>query len=652
MRKIKRISKYLFLGVLAFILSQVVLYGIAYFRPKLEIKIANNFSYYDKNNELFFMGTNNKEWVKLDEISEHLINATIATEDKYFYKHKGFNYLRIAKALYLNIINKDIVQGASTITQQYARNLYLTMEKTWKRKIDEAWITIKLETHYTKDEILEGYLNTINYGHGIYGIENAAQYYFGKNAKDLTIAEAAMLAGIPNSPSNYSPLIDEYSAKKRQKIVLNCMEKNNYITSHENEIAASTNLTYIGKKDKYNLSTLMYYQDAIMDELESIKSIPTSFLSTGGLKIYTSFDLEAQQVFENSMLKHMSSFPEAQTAGVMMNPNNGEIVALIGGTDYIKSQYNRATKSERQVGSSMKPFLYYAALENGFTASSTFMSSPTTFTFGTNQTYSPKNFAEKYPNKEISLAAALAYSDNIYAVKTHMFLGEDVLVSTAKRVGIDTKLDAIPSLPLGTNEINLIDFIGGYGAFANEGYKIEPHIIRKVVDSNGNVLYKAKTEKERVLNKSTVFILNELLSNTYSYDFVDYSTPTLISIAAKLSNKYSIKSGSTDTDYWTIGYNKSMVLGIWYGYDDGKEVDSSESKVAKQIWADTMEGYFKDKNPIWYDIPEDVVGVLINPVTGELAKETDNKKHVCYYLKGTEPSSNIDENLVKDIVGD
>ena len=650
MRGLKKFFKHIFLGVLALILSQIVLYGIAYFRPKLEVKTANNFSFYDKDGELFFMGNDNKEWVSLDEISPHLINATIATEDKYFYRHKGFNYLRMIKAMYLNIVNKDIVQGASTITQQYARNLYLTMEKTWKRKIDEAWLTIKLETHYTKDEILEGYLNTINYGQGIYGIENASQYYFGKSSKELSIAEASMLAGIPNSPANYSPLVDEYSAKQRQKIVLNNMEKNNYITSLENETAANTNLTYLGQKDKYNLSTLMYYQDAIMDELESIKSIPSSFLSTGGLKIYTSFDLEAQQIFEESMQENMSAFPEAQTAGVMVEPTTGEIVALIGGTDYVKSQYNRATKAKRQVGSSMKPFLYYAALESGFTASSKFMSSPTTFTFGYNQTYSPKNYAEKYPNKEISLAAALAYSDNIYAVKTHMFLGEDVLVSTAKRVGIDTKLDAIPSLPLGTNEINIIDFIGGYSAFANEGYKIKPHIIRKVVDSKGNVLYKANTEKERVLNKSTVFILNELLANTYSYDFIDYSTPTLISIAPKLSNKYAIKSGSTDTDYWTIGYNKDMVLGIWYGYDDGKDVDSSESKVAKQIWADTMEKYFKDKNPTWYDIPEDVVGVLINPVTGDLALESDSKKHICYYLKGTEPSNNVDENLAKDIV--
>lgn len=647
LRRLKTLFKWFFLVILGFVLINILFYGLAYLNPKIEIKNANSFSFYDKNNELFFTGNNNKEWVKLEDISPNLINATIAIEDKYFYKHIGFDYLRMVKAMFTNIKSKDIVQGASTITQQYARNLYLNMEKTWKRKIDEAWLTLKLETHYTKDEILEGYLNTINYGQGVYGIENASKYYFNKSSKELSIAEASMLAGIPNSPANYSPLVDEYSAKKRQKIVLNAMKNNNYINNDEHTIAYNTKFTYYGKKDKYNLSTLMYYQDAVMDELEDLKSIPSSFLSTGGLKIYTSLDIEAQQIFEESMQKNIQDFPEAQMMGAMMNPSNGEIVALIGGTDYSKSQYNRATDAKRQVGSSMKPFLYYAALENGFTASTRFMSSPTTFTFGSNQTYSPKNYADKYPNKEISLASAIVYSDNIFAVKTHMFLGEDTLVKTSKRVGIDAKLEANPSLPLGTNEINLLDFVGGYGALANEGYKVEPHLIRKVEDSDGNVLYEAKKTKSKVLNKSTTFILNELLSNTYSYDFVDYSTPTLISIAPKLKNKYAIKSGSTDTDYWTVGYNKDLVLGVWYGYDDNKAIDSTESKVSKQIWADTIEGYFSTNTASWYDIPEDVVGVLINPVTGELAKETDSKKHICYYLKGTEPSTDSDQ-IIKD----
>lgn len=651
MRLFKRILKLFLIPIFIFLLGNIILYIIAFITPKLEIKTANSFSFYDNNNGLFFSGNSNSEWVSLEEISPNLINATISVEDKNFYKHKGFDFLRIVKAMYLNIINRDIIQGASTITQQYAKNLYLNFDKTWKRKIDEAWLTIELESHYSKDKILEGYLNTINYGQGVYGIQNAARFYFDKDAKDLTISEASMLAGIPNSPANYSPLVDEYSAKKRQNTVLSMMYSNEYITKSEMDKAYNDNLVYIGKKEKYNLSTLMYYQDAVMDELKDIKSIPSSFLSTGGLKIYTALDLEAQTYFEESMTEQMQNVPEAQTSGVMMNPKNGEIIALIGGTNYIKSQYNRATNSKRQVGSTMKPFLYYAALENGFTSSTNFLSAPTTFTFGTDKTYSPRNFSDKYPNKEISLATAIAYSDNIYAVKTHMFLGEEVLVETASRVGIDAKLEAVPSLPLGTNEINMIDFVGGYGAFANEGYKIDPHLIRKVEDIDGNILYESKNIKERVLNKSTVFILNELLSNTYSYDFVDYSTPTLMSIAPKLSHKYAIKSGSTDTDYLTIGYNKDIVLGVWYGYDDNKTINSNESKITKQIWANTMEKYFKEKETLWYDVPDNVVGVLINPITGELAKDTDDKKHICYYIKGTEPYSDTPDTILKDVIG-
>lgn len=650
--KFKKVLKIVLIPTIIVILANISLYIIALITPKVEIKTANSFNFYDKNNELFFSGNSNSEWVKIENISPNVINATISIEDKNFFKHKGFDYLRILKAMYLNIKNKNIVQGASTITQQYARNLYLTFDRTWKRKIDEAWLTVELESHYSKDQILEGYLNTINYGQGIYGIQNASRYYFDKDAKDLSIAEASMLAGIPNSPSNYSPLIDEYSAKKRQKVVLNTMYENKYITEEEKNSAYNENLTYIGKKDKYNLATLMYYQDAIMDELKKIKSIPTSFLTTGGLKIYTSLDIEAQKDLEESMTKGMQNVVDAQIAGVMITPDNGEIIALIGGTNYIKSQYNRAISAKRQVGSTMKPFLYYAALENGFTPSTNFLSAPTTFTFGSNQTYSPKNFSDKYANKEISLAAAIAYSDNIYAVKTHMFLGEETLVDIANRVGIDEKLDAYPSLPLGTNEINLIDFVGGYSAFANEGYKVDPHIIRKVESADGKVLYENNVSKERVLNKSTVFILNELLANTYSYDFVDYSTPTLMSIAPKLTHKYAIKSGSTDTDYLTIGYNKNILLGIWYGYDDNRQPDSSESKINKQIWADTVESYLKDKDVKWYDIPDNVVGVLVNPITGQLASDQDQKKHICYYVKGTEPSSDTPDKILKNVIGE
>ena len=652
MKYLKKFFKAIFFCFITFILLHVILYTWAYFTPKINISSANNISIYDRDESIIFTGNNKKEWVNIEDVSKNLINATVSVEDKNYYKHLGFDYARIIKAMFLNIKNVKIVQGASSITQQYARNLYLSMEKTWSRKLNEAWITLELEMHYSKDEILEGYLNSINYGHGVYGIENASNYYFNKSSKDLSLAEASILAGIPNSPSNYSPLIDEYTAKKRQKVVLKSMVDNDYITKDEMDDAFNTPLTYVGKKEKYNLSTLMYYQDAVTKELEGISSIPKSLISTGGLKIYTVLDIDAQTNLEDAIKNNTLENTEAQVSCVMMRPENGEIIALAGGTDYSKSQYNRAINSKRQVGSTMKPFLYYGALSNGFTSSTTFLSSPTTFTFDEDKTYSPKNYGERYADKNISLASAIAFSDNIYAVKTHMFLGEEMLVNTAKSVGIDENLKALPSLPLGTIEINLMDFVGAYGALANLGYKIQPHLIKKVLDKDGNILYQAKNEVNKVLDSSNVFILNELLSNTYSYDFVDYTTPTLLSISPKLTNKYAIKSGSTNTDSLTIGYNKNVVLGVWYGYDDNKNLETSDSRISKNVWADTIEGYFKNNKAEWYDVPDDVVSILVNPITGKLATDNDKKKHIFYYLKGSEPTFDNLDNVIKDFTGE
>ena len=644
--------KFFFFSFVGFVLLHVILYSWAYFTPKINISSANNISIYDKDENVIFTGSNKNEWVNIENINKNLINATISVEDKNFYKHMGFDYARIIKAMLLNIKSAKIVQGASSITQQYARNLYLSMEKTWTRKINEAWITMELEMHYSKDEILEGYLNSINYGQGVYGIENASKYYFDKSAKDLNLAEASMLAGIPNSPSNYSPLIDEYNAKKRQKKVLQSMVDNGYITEKEMDEAFNTKLEYIGKKEKYNLQTLMYYQDAVTEELNNIDEIPKSLISTGGLKIYTALDIDAQTYLDEAVKSNTIENIDAQISGVVLNPDTGEVIALAGGTDYSKSEYNRAISSKRQVGSTMKPFLYYGALTNGFTSSTTFLSSPTTFTFDSDKTYSPKNYGERYAEKEISLASAIAFSDNIYAVKTHMFLGEETLVDIAKNVGIDEEMQPLPSLPLGTIEINLMDFVGAYASFANLGYKVEPHLIKKVLDKDGNVLYEAKNNKTKVLDSSNVFILNELLANTYSYDFVDYTTPTLLSISPKLKNKYAIKSGSTDTDSLTIGYNKDIALGIWYGYDDNKKLDTNDSKVSKNIWADTVNAYFDKNEAHWYDIPENVVSVLVNPITGQLATDEDKKKHVFYYIKGTEPTVDNLDYLIENFTGE
>ncbi len=650
MKFIKKLLKWFCFLLFLFILGNVGVYVYAKITPKLQIKSANSFMLFDNNNNVFFQGSGSREWIGLDDISDHLILATVETEDQHFYQHKGFDFARILKAFMANIASRSKSQGASTISQQYAKNLFLDFDKTWKRKWDEMWYTIELESDYSKDEILEGYLNTINYGHGMYGIENASKFYFNKSASELTLAESAMLVGIPKSPSNYSPLVNLDKATNRQHYVLKTLLNHKKITEDEYNKAIHEQLTYVGEKTQEELTTIMYYQDAVMKELKTIKEIPSTFLETGGLKIYTNLDLEQQKKLEATVKEAIPADSTIETATVVMDPNTGKVLALVGGRDYNKSSYNRAVDAMRQVGSTMKPYLYYAALENGFTSSSTFTSEKTTFTFAQNKTYSPQNYNETYGNKPISMATAIAYSENIYAVKTHTFLGYDTLINMAKRVGITAKLQPVPSLALGTSEINMLEMAAGYATFANEGYKVTPHFIERIEDKEGNILYQADEEKELVLNPNLTFILNNLLTSTYDADFIDYNYPTAISIAPKLTHKYALKSGTTNTDTWYIGYNHDVLTATWCGYDDNKEVAVKEYKYSQTIWLKTIEAYMEGKEDAWYEKPDGVSGVLVEPISGHLATEADAKKKMMYFLKGTEPltTETVFDELLED----
>lgn len=635
----KKIFKFIKISFLLLILICTGIFIYIKTSPKPEIYSANNLTLYDTTGQAFFHGNQSKEWVPLDQISNYLIDATIYTEDKNFYKHFGFDFLRILKASYVNIVSGMTRQGASTITQQYAKNLFLDFDKTWKRKWDEMWYTMKIEANYSKNEILEGYLNTINYGHGMYGIENASKFYFDKSAKDLDLAEATILTGIPKSPANYSPIVNYDLAKKRQLTILELLEKNNVISEEEKKKAYDEELIFSGVDKSEELSTIMYYQDAVLKELKNINSIPLSYSDSKGLKIYTNLDMKAQQNLEKNIKETLPDESKLETAIVMMNPNTGGIIALAGGRDYNKSSYNRVTDSMRQVGSTMKPYLYYAALENGFTSSSAFTSEKTTFTFNNQESYSPSNYNNTYGNKPISMATAIAYSENIYAVKTHLFLGEDALINVARRVGITSKLENVPSLPLGTNEISIVEMAAGYSSFANLGYKVKPHLIEKVVDASGKVLYKADNSKELVLNSSIVFILNNLLTATYDPDYIDYNYPTAISLSSKLTHKYALKSGTTNSDNWNIGFNKDIVTAVWVGYDDNKALSSSEYKYAQNIWYKTIEAYELGKPDDWYEMPNNISAVFVEPISGKPVTNDTTKKKLMYFIKGTEPSA-------------
>ena len=621
-----------------FCLSCLVLligvYVYAFFSPKLELKNMGKVFIYDHEENLIYQGSGSSEWISLNDISQDLKDAVVSVEDKNFYSHQGFDIPRIVKAFFSNIANNTRV-GASTISQQYIKNMFLTFDQTWSRKIEEAFLTVQLEVHYDKDAILEGYLNTINYGEGNYGIEDASKYYFNKSGKDLTLEEAIMLAGIPKNPSNYNPVSDYDACIERAWIVADSMLKNGYITEEEYNGLFQDKIEIYGVRTQNNSQMIMYYQDAVLDELEEIDSVPNSLIESGGLKIYTTFDMEAQTKMEESILKYMGNQEELQVASVMVNPYDGGVIALTGGLNYAKSQYNRATMSKRQVGSTMKPFLYYAALENGLVSSSTFKSEKTTFNFSNNQLYSPSNYNDIYANKDITMAAAVAFSDNIYAVKTHLFLGTDVLVDTAHRAGIQEEITGNPSLALGTSELNMMDFATGYTTLANGGDSQKLHFITRVEDLNGNVLYEFKQKHDYVFNSNDVFILNELLTSTTNSAFSDYTTPTALSLASKMSRKYALKTGTTNTDSWVAGYNPDVLMMVWVGNDEAKEIDSTASYYSKNIWLDTLEGYLADVEPHWYETPQNVIGLIRDGITGEQTIDSKNST-VFYYVKGTE----------------
>ncbi len=640
MKKLLLLTKIFIFTFFSIIIIILSLYVYAFITPKFNINTSKSITYYDKYGNDLFQEREKNDYVELKNISDYVKNSIVSIEDKNFYNHKGFDYLRIAKAMLVNLKSKKLKEGASTISQQYIKNLYLTFDKTWERKIQEALLTLELETHYSKNEILEGYLNTIDFGAGNYGIKEASKYYFNKEPKDLSLAEASIIVGIPKNPSYYNPVTNYENAKERQKNVLISMVKNKYISKDEMNEAINEPLNFYAKNDKVELSSIYYYRDAVLKELSNIKEIPSSLLDMEGLKIYTNLDKDVQKNLENNVDKEMKN-SSLQVASVVITPSNGKIVALIGGKEYSKSQYNRAYSSKRQVGSTIKPFLYYSALENGFTPSSTFLSERTTFNLGDTM-YSPKNAGNIYANKNISMLTAIAYSDNIYAMKTHLFLGTDSLSKITKKVGIKTEVKENASSALGTTEINMIDYSNGFITLANEGKHETPHLIEKITDNNGKILYEYKYSNDYVLNKKYVYILNNLLTSTYNYSLINYTSPTLVSISNTLKGKYAAKSGSTKTDYWTVGYNKDYLMLVWAGNDDNSEVKSKDSKITKKIWAKTI-STIKDNKNEWYDIPKGITAAAIDPISGEI----NSNGFVCYYEKGSEPNY-VDLYNIKD----
>lgn len=576
-----------------------------------------NIELYDNNNNKYLSYSNGKKqsYVKIENINKHIINAFLSIEDKKFYSHHGVDIKRIGGAILKNIKNKSITEGASTITQQYVKNIYLTSEKTWKRKINEILISLYIEKNYEKNEILEGYLNSIYFDHGIYGIEDACIYYFNKNASEVTLAEAVSLASIPKGPILYSPIKNPNNNKERRELILNEMLKDNLISNDEYLNAINTEIICIGNNPNNDTKNAPYFQDIVINELSNIPEI-SQYLSKG-LKIYTTLNTDLYQSIASS-IENRTPNDEIQTAVYAIEPSTGHVLAVVGGNSYEKSSYNRAVSSSRQPGSTIKPFLYLTALENGFTVSNTFKSEKTTFYYNGKE-YSPSNFQNIYANFDISMVYALATSDNIYAVKTHLFLGCDKLANRLKDFYFTGEIPSIPSLALGVKEVSLKELTEAYAILANNGTRIEPTYITKITTMDDKVLFEKPHKEKYIASINDTYILSESMTSIFDNNMTYNIRPTGVIIKSMLNGKFAGKSGSTDTDNWMIGYNPDIVVGVWTGYDNNSFIKTTdEARFGKYIWADVINSYYKiyNKEPSWYDTPTDIVGIELNPNTG------------------------------------
>lgn len=612
MKKVIKIFVIIAASLVTFVLS---LYLVAYCMGEPDLNKNRYLKLYDDNQDIFYQSINDYagHYVTLDNVSDYFLESIVAIEDQHFYQHRGFDPIGIARAIKVNLINQDKSQGASTITQQYARLLYLTNEKSWSRKIKEAFLTMQLETHLTKDEILEGYVNNVYFGHGIYGIENAAQYFYGKSAKNLDLNESSMLAGVINGPTYYSPLNDETAARKRQSLVLDALIDCGNITENEKQRVLNSDLNLAKEHQVDENIDNNYYKDAVIEELEALGFYNNTYLNQG-LNVYTTFDQGYQDIITKSA-KEYTQDSEVETASIVVEPYTSKVLALIGGKDYAQSQYNRATQTNRQIGSTIKPLLYYLALENGFTPTTTFLCEPTTFKLDDNTTYSPGNFNDKYAYDDITLAQAIAVSDNIYAVKTHLFLGEENLAALIKKFGIDN-VEANASLALGTLNTNIYNLANMYNCLASEGIYNHIYMIEKITNAAGEVLYEHEREDQKMLNQDTCLVLSQLLTSTFNDTFSTYLQATMAGY--QLDNINACKTGSTDVDNLAVAYNPEVLVASWVGYDDNRKMTTTNDKtVAKKTVVDVLQYTNKIKEVNWYQPTSSLQQIAINPLTGE-----------------------------------
>lgn len=561
----------------------------------------------------------NRVIVTLNNISPYVSQAIIANEDSRFYDHFGIDPIGIFRAAYVNITQGGIVEGGSTITQQLAKNLFLTQEQTFIRKIKEVILAIIIERKFSKQEILQAYLNQVYFGEGAYGIEAASQLYLGKRASELTISESALLAGLPRGPSIYSPYVDPDAALTRRSVVLANMVKQGYITQQQATVASSDPLQLSGKKKRTVQAS--FFLDYIANEL--VDRYGANRVYKGGLKVYTTLDLTVQQEAEAVLGK-------MQGAVLSLDPRSGHIRAMVGGRNYQESQINRVVSEIRQPGSAFKPILYAAALNSGLTAASVIIDEPIKL-----DKYQPQNYDKKFRGP-VTMKKAIRQSINIPAVKIGQQIGIENVLNLAKSMGISTIVPEDNNLAtaLGglTNGVNLLELTTAYTAFANKGIISKPISVLKVLDENDGVLEEARLLQHTALREDVAYIVTDMLKGT-----VESGTAT----PANLGRPVAGKTGTTD-EYetaWFIGYTPELITGIYIGNDNRKPVGMTGTEVSA-IWGVMMNKVVSKMNPTDFQIPPNVVtGVTVCSYSGKLAPPAGCAEiEYSAFVRGTEPT--------------
>ncbi|KEO83437.1 transglycosylase domain-containing protein [Tumebacillus flagellatus] len=576
--------------------------------------------------------------IPLADIPKNLIDGTLSVEDQQFYHHSGINPFGIARALWVDLKSGHVVEGGSTITQQLAKNLFLTQDQTVSRKLREAMLTIQLEMNYSKDEILEQYLNVIYYGHGAYGVETAAKTYFNKDAQDLDLAECALLAGLPKGPSLYDPFLDFDQAKDRQRTVLDLMAGQGYITKAEADAAYQEKIELAPQQTPSG--TAPYFTDYVSYQLKNNYGISDDELYRGGLQIQTTLDPKMQAAAEQAVQDQLKKLPASsrnmQVSLIAMDPKTGEIKAMVGGKDYKQSSFNRAL-AKRQPGSAFKPVVYLTALMNNFTPATRIKSEQTTFKYrddqGEEKTYDVHNYGDSYLHDYISFRDAIARSDNVFAVTTVMDIGPQKVINTAKALGLTGDMKPYPSLALGVFPESPLEMVKAYAPLANGGYKVEPHVVAQIEDADNRTIRAFQEQREAILDPGVTYILTDMMKSVYTSP-----AGTGYRVHQMFDRPAAGKSGTTDTDAWMIGYTPDLVTAVWVGYDKDQLLSPTESYVAAPIWAQFMNAAHEGIAVHDFPKPDNVTELYIDPHTGQLATENCPERQREYFLAGSEPT--------------